>query len=94
VGAEDEDDPTVIRFVPSTRDTRPEVREAPPAPPPLTASRVAVMSDPETGRPTLMVLPPGVAAPPGCAVAMLVASSSSDTLRLGELLEHFVLEQS
>ena len=84
----------MLRFVPdhpSEDATRPDLPAIPAAPAPLSASRVAVMRDPATGRPTLMVLPPNVAAPPGSAVAMLVASSSDDTLRLGELLEHFVL---
>ena len=91
VGAEDEDDPTIIRFVPSERDTVPE---QPKMPTPLSAARVAVTRDPDTGRPTLVVLPPNVPAPEGAAVAMLVAASGDDTALLGALLEDFVLEPS
>lgn len=77
----DEDEPTNVR-----------ARPLPSAP--LSASRVAVMRDPQTQRPTLVVLPPHVPAPPGSAVAMLVGSSAEDTLRLQEILQHAVLEPS
>lgn len=42
----------------------------------------------------MMVLPPNVRAPAGSAVAMLVASTSEDTAKLGKLLEEFVLKDS
>ena len=91
MGAEDEEDPTVIRYVPSQRDTRPEVpRDTPAA---LSASRVAVMRDAQTGRPTLLVLPHGASAPPGSAVAMLVGASEADMQRLAELLGDAVLKR-
>lgn len=93
---DDDEDPTVIRLVPSQQKTRPDLPAIPAAPVlpagPLSAARVAVMHDPITRRPTMVVLPPHAAAPPGSAVAMLVASTSEDTARLSELLEDFVLE--
>ncbi len=70
----------------ASNDTLPET----PASAPLTAARVAVMRDPDTGRPTLTVLSAGAPAPRGSAVAMLVGASPEDMMRLAELLEHSV----
>jgi hypothetical protein len=86
-----DEEPTVIRLTPQDAETRPELPAVPQSQGPLSATRVAVMRDPHTQRPTLMVLPQGAVPPPGCAVAMLVASSSRDTELLAQLLERSVL---
>ncbi len=78
----------MIRFVPTSRDTIPD---APVAPVPLSAARVAVSRDPQTARPTLVVLPPGASPPANSAVAMLIGASPDDMLLLADLLEDAVL---
>jgi hypothetical protein len=91
----EEDEPTAVRslrgrLAPRDHDLPPPT-QAIPATAALTATRVAVVRQPSTGRPELLVLAPGARPPAGAACALLVACSAADLDQLAALLANSVV---